>query len=350
MRGANQETPRGRPKTCPFPNPRPSSFPRKREPRNEQLGGAHPRRATTPRPTSRHSRESGNPEMGSWEGPTPAEPTPTTPCTPLVIPAPTSRHSRESGNPGMGSWAGPTPAEPTPTTPCTPPRHSHPHPSSFPPLTVIPAKAGTQGWAAGKGQPPPSQPPPPPAPPLVIPTPTPHRHSRESGNPGMGGARGAPPAVPPPPPRHSRESGNPGMGSWAGPTPTSRHSRPSPSFPRKREPRDGQLGGTHPLHYPPSPPLVIPAKAGTQGWARGGANPHRANPLTPPPCAHPSHPLQSTHHYPNNRSKSPPNRNHEITMHLHNGQPGKRYPVPRGNLRSGPKNMATQDSGLRRIH
>ena len=77
------------------------------------------------------------------------------------------------------------------------------------------------------------------------PHPAPKRHSRESGNPGMGRA-GRPPTAAAPLHRHSRESGNPVMGG---------------ASPLQPQPLATAL--------PPSiqpPATVIPAKAGIQEW------------------------------------------------------------------------------------
>ena len=132
-------------------------------------------------------------------------------------------------------------------------------------------------------------------PPLVEPAPSRHsrpptRHSRESGNPGLGACRGTPlswnpsPIVTPAPSRHSRESGNPRMGAGRGKPPIvtpapSRHSRESGN------PEMGTGRGAPPIVEPEPyrqrglpPPLVIPAKAGTQGWEREGAPPLSWNP------------------------------------------------------------------------
>ena len=137
----------------------------------------------------------------------------------------------------------------------------------------------------------------------------------------------------PRPPRRSRESGNPGQGPGAGPSPLTSFLPPSPSprplssFPRKREPRAGArrggvprgpARGRPPLVAPslsPSPlphhrrsraPLVVPAKAGTQG--RG---PARGRPplVAPSPSRHP--------HSPHRRSRAPFRRSRE------SGNPGQ---------------------------
>ena len=177
--------------------------------------------------------------------------------TPTVVPPPTTRRSRESGNPGQGRMRG---ASPVPLSSF--PRKREPRagadargvpvptlhdPSrrSPPPPLVVPAKAGTQGrgGCAARPRPHPSRPLSSfPAPPLSS-FPRPFRRSRESGNPGQGRMRGASPAHPsrrsresrypegrragrppsPPPFRRSRESGNPGQGRTRGASPVSPH-------------------------------------------------------------------------------------------------------------------------------
>ena len=173
----------------------PPSFPRKREPRDGP-GAGHSRTRQATQTTEKyrlwrffqhdgslrrvrkpaHLRHSRHPQ--SFPPPT-------------AIPA-THRHSRH-----------PQSFPPTSVIPA--------HPQSFPPTSVIPAKAGIQGWARARGIPPPQQPTRQatqstgnyrklPAlaifPTRRIPSKSPetlsHRHSRESGNPGMGRARGIP--------------------------------------------------------------------------------------------------------------------------------------------------------------
>ena len=138
-----------------------------------------------------------------------------------------------------------------------------------------------------------------------------------------GRSRGELPAAAAPSTRHSRESGNPGPGRAVGtPLVTPSSSPPLSSFPRKREPRDGPGRGHPPRHpfvplaplpSPPtksgnpamdraegnrpgghrSPPLVIPAKAGTQGWAGpgGGRPPRSHSPCDCPISLHPAPPV-----------------------------------------------------------
>ena len=226
------------------------------------------------------------------------------------------RHSRESGNPGMGGCWG------------SPPRRIPSAPSS-----VIPAKAGIQGW--DRGAPPrriPSAPPPsfprkreprdgtgegrtpkppklpettvfhgfstptacPPRPQLPLP-----RHSRESGNPGMGQGMGPPPntqnyrklpeitafhdfsaptgrpaQTPTPHLRHSRESGNPGMGQGMGPPPNTQNYRKLP-----------EITAFHDFSAPtgrpaqtPTPHLRHSRESGNPGMEGGWALPNSCNP------------------------------------------------------------------------
>ena len=162
-----------------------------------------------------------------------------------------------------------------------------------------------------------------------------HRHSRESGNPGIGRTRGTP--VPAKPPKLPKSTGNyrklPALAIF--PTrripskspetrpPTVTPAQP-PSFPRKRESRDGPGAGhfhaptanppnhpklpkstgnyrklpaiaifptrwipskspeTHPPTVSPAP-TVIPAKAGIQGWPGRGEFPRpNSQPAEPP--------------------------------------------------------------------
>ena len=212
----------------PNDRPPPSSFPRKREPRDGPGRGAtspsSPRIAPT-NPTMRllpprHSRESGNPGTGRGAGPPPliTSHSPANPTMRLLPP----RHSRESGNPGMGRAVG----KPSPSSPPRPP--ANPTMGLLP--LVIPAKAGTQGWAGARG--------------ISLPNCAP-AYKAES------------PTYPPAALRYqSRKSFNP----------------VNPDSDNKRTGRFCNL--PH--------PLVIPAKARTQGWARRWANPP-ARPPSPRP-------------------------------------------------------------------
>ena len=190
--------PQSRPPPPPPPSPPPSPPP--------------PPPPSPPAPP-RHSRESGNPGMGTGavHDPPPPSPPPPPPSPRLPL-----RHPRESGNPGMGGAVhDPPPPSPPPPPPPPPPLRPPTSPS------VIPAKAGIQGWVGrctfySHLRP-------------LHRHPRLHlRHSRESGNPGLGRGRCTTLAT------HLRR--------WFLRPPAS----PSPSFPRKRESRDGHRGGARP--------------------------------------------------------------------------------------------------------
>ena len=190
--------------------------------------------------------------MGREVGPT-SQP-PSTTVTPLTL-----RHSRESGNPGMGREVRPPPLTPTP---CQSPQttvqsfyvnsnlYSHQHRES---RTITP-------YSHSQAQTP-----------TLPPT---HRHSRSH--------------------RHSRESGNPGMcRTWGIPAPAEPPKLPKSTgnyrklpalaiFPTRRIPSkspETRPATVIPAPSPSPPPTsVIPAKAGIQGWAGRGAFPAQANP------------------------------------------------------------------------
>ena len=124
-----------------------------------------------------------------------------------------------------------------------------------PPPTVIPAKAGTQGGAGARGRPPIN-----------------HRTRAPTSSPS--------PTVPQPSHRHSRESGNPGMGRVAGRT----HFQSRKSFNPVNPDSDKKERANSATTAPP-PATFIPAKTGIQGWAgrkgpllhaRGRGNPSPA--------------------------------------------------------------------------
>ena len=328
-----------RPAQPPPPPQPPPSFPRKRESRDvPERWPSHitpalhlptlsvvPPNHRHPRNLLRHSRESGNPGM-PVPGAHRLRLLPSPPPHPLRRPAqPPSppqppRHSRESGNPGMGRGCGANPHHARPPPPHPFRRPAQP-PSPPQPPPSFPRKRESRDGPGMRGHLPiscesfnpvnPDSDTPTATNPL--PTPTNHRtivlcvfehtfpsksrvkalsiynhsqpnlrHSRESGNPGMpvpGAHRLR--LLPSPPPHPLRRPAQP-------PSPP----QPPPSFPRKRESRDvperwpshitpalhlPTLSVVPPNHRHPRNLLVIPAKAGIQGWA-GDAGP--TSPLT----------------------------------------------------------------------
>ena len=161
---------------------------------------------------------------------------------PTVIPAP-HRHSRESGNPGMGrTWGIPAPAEP-PKLPKSTGNYRKLPALAFFPARWIPSKSPETRHP---------QSPPPPSPSFPR-----KRESRD------GPGRGAFPRPNIQPTRTTQTtekyrklpeitgssvfSGTMDPFEKSGNPPTHRHSRPPPSFPRKRESRDGS-GDGHPFY------------------------------------------------------------------------------------------------------